>query len=187
MSATLKIANALTQFPVGTKVKIYAQKGAQPITPQSGPPAGMSVEEPEVSAEGALEFTGLTEGTFYLAAAEVGGVWKYLHLYAALSGETVVIATQATGDFAVMTAGKGFRVKEGSNAKMGTAALIAGKVVVANTSVTANSRIFLQRLGEGAHIGSLSVKTKTAGTSFEVISSNGEDTDEFNYLIFEPA
>jgi hypothetical protein len=183
----IKVANASAVFPSTTKVKAYAQKGPQPITPQTGAPAGASAAEGEVEANGELTITGLVEKTFYLLAAEVAGTWKYLHVYCEATGETVVIATQATGDFAVTTAGKGFRVKEGANAKMGTGKLAAGKVVIANTSVTATSRIFLQRLGEGAHIGSLSVKTVTAATSFEVISSNAEDTDEFNYLIFEPA
>ncbi len=182
------VANASTLFPAGTTVKAYAQKGPQPITPQAGPPPGSVVAEAEVTAEGKLTITGLTEGTFYLFAAEVSGAYRYLHVYSEKAGETVVIATQATGDFAVTTAGKGFKVKEGANAKMGTATLVAGKVTVANTSVTATSRIFLQSKGaKGEHIGSLTVTAKVAATSFTVESSNAEDVRELDYIIFEPS
>lgn len=184
----IKVANASAVFPSGTTVKAYAQKGPQPITPQSGPPAGASVAEAEVQANGELTITGLAEKTFYLFSAEVAGAYRYLHVYCEAAGETVVIATQATGDFAVTTAGKGYRVKEGANAKMGTATLVAGKVTVANTSVTATSRVFLQAKGaKGAHIGGLTVTAKVAATSFTVESAEAEDVREFDYIIFEPA
>lgn len=186
--ASTKIVNAVAAgFPIGQAVKAYLQKGAQPVTPATGAPPGTSVEEPVVNASGELEYTGLTEGSYYLLAAEVGGTWKYLRIYQERAGEVVVIATQATGDFAVMTAGKGLRIKEGSNAKMGSATLVAGKVTVANTSVTAESRIFVTRKGAAANAGTLTVTAKVAATSFTVESSNGADASSFDYLIFEPA
>jgi hypothetical protein len=89
-------------------------------------------------------------------------------------------------DWGVKTVGKGLRVAEGSNAKQGVATLVAGSVVVGNTSVTANSRIFLSRSTSGGTLGHLSY-TISAGTSFTITSSSGSDTSVINYQIFEPA
>lgn len=90
-------------------------------------------------------------------------------------------------DFAVALAGKGFRVKEGSNAKMGVSTLVAGTVVVSNTSVTSTSRIFLTCNTPGGTPGFLRVSARTAGTSFTILSSSGTDTSVVAWQIFEPA
>lgn len=98
-------------------------------------------------------------------------------------------------DFQVHTAGRGLRVAEGSNAKQGTATLSSGTVTVANTSVTANSRIFLQAAGLNAStaIGELSITTITASTSFVITSyipggtsTQTGDLRTIFYEIFEP-
>lgn len=86
----------------------------------------------------------------------------------------------------VSTAGNGLQVAEGSNAKQGTAVLVAGTVTVANTSVTANSRILLTTQTPGGTAGFLVVSARTAGTSFTILSSNAADTSTVAYEIFEP-
>lgn len=91
------------------------------------------------------------------------------------------------GNFLIQQAGKGFRVKEGSNAKQGTATLVSGAVTVSNTSVTANSRIFLTSQADGGTPGWLRVSARSAGTSFTITSSSGSDTSTVAYQIFEPA
>lgn len=93
----------------------------------------------------------------------------------------------ADADLAVTLAGKGLRVKEGSNAKQGVSTLVAGTVVVSNTSVTANSRIFLTINTPGGTPGWLQVSARTAGTSFTILSSNAADTSVVAWQIFEPA
>lgn len=95
----------------------------------------------------------------------------------------------STGNALVSTAGKGVRVKEGSNAKQGVATLVLGTVVVANTSVTANSRIFLtvQSLGTVTVPSALAVSARTASTSFTILASDLTDTSVVAYEIFEPA
>ena len=95
----------------------------------------------------------------------------------------------STGDVKVSTAGKGLFVKEGSNAKQGTATLVAGTATVANTSVTANSRIFLtiQSLGTVTAPKAIAVTAKTASTSFVITSADNTDTSVIAYEIFEPA
>lgn len=88
----------------------------------------------------------------------------------------------------VKTAGQGLAVAEGANAKQGTATLAAGTVVVANTSVTASSRIMLtcQSLGTVAAPSALCVSARTVGTSFTILASQGTDTSVIAYEIFEP-
>jgi hypothetical protein len=97
-------------------------------------------------------------------------------------------ALQASiGNVEIATAGEGLRVKEGANAKQGVATLVAGTVTVADTSVTANSRIFLESQNpNGGTVGFLTVSARTAGTSFTILSSNAADTSIVAYEIFEP-
>lgn len=84
--------------------------------------------------------------------------------------------------------GQGLRVAEGANAKQGTTVLNAGAVTVANTAVTANSRIFLtaQDSGSSGTPGALRVFSRVAGTSFTITSSSATDTSTVAYEIFEP-
>lgn len=92
-----------------------------------------------------------------------------------------------TADFRIATAGRGLRVAEGANAKMGVATLAGGTILVANTSITANSRIFISRVsGAAANFGTLTY-TISAGASFTINSSNVSDTSVVNWLIMEPA
>lgn len=98
------------------------------------------------------------------------------------SGDTTV-----GGNVLVSTVGDGLRVKEGANAKQGTAVLAAGTVTVANTVVTAISRIFLTSQVDGGTPGFLRVSSRIAGTSFTVLSSSNTDTSTLAYEIYEPA
>lgn len=99
------------------------------------------------------------------------------------------------GDVAIITAGKGLRIKEGSNARMGTAQLSTGSVTVSNTSVSASTRIFVTRANKttSTAIGSLEAGTITAGTSFVINSYNvlgaveAGDKSLINWVLVEPA
>jgi hypothetical protein len=88
-------------------------------------------------------------------------------------------------DLFISTAGKGLWLKEGSNARMGTATLVGGTIAVANTSVTANTRIFISRSTTGGTEGHLST-TQIASTSFTVNSTSFSDTSTVNWLLIEP-
>lgn len=103
-------------------------------------------------------------------------------IYRASSG---VLGTD--GDWAILTAGRGLRVKEGTNAKAGLAVLVGGTLVVNTTAVTANSRIYLTTNTPGGTPGWLQVSARVAGTSFTILSSNGADTSSVAWLIVEPA
>jgi len=91
----------------------------------------------------------------------------------------------STGNLLVSTVGKGLQVKSGANGKIGTAVLVAGTVTVANTSITANSRIFITSNADGGTPGWLRVSAKTVGTSFVITSSNILDTSTVAWIIVE--
>lgn len=91
------------------------------------------------------------------------------------------------GDLLMQVAGNGFRVKEGANAKQGTATLSGGTVTVSNASVTASSRIFLTGQQDGGTPGFLRISARSAGVSFTITSSSGSDASTVAYQIFEPA
>ena len=94
--------------------------------------------------------------------------------------------TVTSGDVTIGTAGNGINIKEGSNATMGVATLVAGTVTVSTTAVPATSRIFLPSQVDGGPPGFVRVSTRTAGVSF-VISSSVADTSNIAWLIVEPA
>lgn len=91
----------------------------------------------------------------------------------------------STGNVLISTIGKGLQVKTGTNAKIGTVTLVAGTATVANSSITANSRIFLTAQNNAGTIGSLSVTTITANTSFVIKSTNPLDTSLVAWMIVE--
>lgn len=90
----------------------------------------------------------------------------------------------STGNLLVSTIGKGLSVKTGTSAKIGQATLIAGVKIVVNTSVTANSRVFLTVSTAGGTQGFLKV-TKVAGTSFTITSTNLTETSVIDWFIVE--
>lgn len=143
--------------------------------------------------------TGATNNYGYFSAINsAAGRWNFYATGTALNyfaGRTLFGTTtdngvdqiQSNGHIATITAGQGFKIKEGANAKMGTATLVAGAVTVSNTSVTANSRIFLTSNADGGIPGFLRVSARTASTSFTITSSSGIDTSTVAWLILEPA
>lgn len=56
----------------------------------------------------------------------------------------------ANGNVVFGTAGNGISIKSGANARIGQSTLVLGTKAVANTSVTANTRIFLSRSSKAA-------------------------------------
>ncbi len=102
--------------------------------------------------------------------------------------------TTAADHIKINVAGKGLFIKEGSNAKMGSATLNNGTVTVSTTAVTASSRIFLQRTSTGSSsaLGELVAETIIAGTSFVINSYNllcaietNDKSSVINWLIIE--
>jgi hypothetical protein len=86
----------------------------------------------------------------------------------------------------IASPGGGIAIKEGgATARMGVATLAAGTVSVANTSVTANTRVYVTRQAAGGTLGHLSV-TKNPGVGFTITSSAAE-TSTLAWELREPA
>lgn len=83
-------------------------------------------------------------------------------------------------------AGGGIAIAEGTNARMGVSTLAAGTVTVANTSVTATTRIVPVRQAAGGTLGHLSV-LHDPGVGFTITSSSATDASTVAWLLVEPA
>lgn len=92
---------------------------------------------------------------------------------------------QLTGNLNLEAAGNKILIATGTNASVGTATLVGGTVTVSTTAVTASSKIFLTDVTTGSltNIGTPTVGTITAGTSFVINSSNVLDTSNINWFI----
>lgn len=129
----------------------------------------------------------LAGGTTQTLDDGTGGMALRTYLYATTTVSAELDVTSFNGNLITSLAGKGVRVKEGTAAKMGTGTLAAGTVTVANTSVTANSRVFLTAQVLGGTAGALRVDSRVPGTSFTVKSTSASDTSTFAYFIVEPS
>jgi parallel beta-helix repeat protein len=89
-----------------------------------------------------------------------------------------------SSDLRITTAGKGLAIAAGSNAKIGTATLVNGTVVVSNTSVNANSLIFLT-VGSVVGTPGFLNYTKIDGTSFTINSSSATDNSVIGWVIID--
>ena len=86
------------------------------------------------------------------------------------------VSVTADNTWVIGTIGKKQAIVEGSNAAMGTAILTSGtgSIVVANTLVTVNSRIFLTSQDpNGGTQGAVFVSARNSGTDFTIMSTIG--------------
>lgn len=137
-----------------------------------------------ITSNAGLVVAGLTKGT--------NNVHILIGTTTIPAGNFSIYSTSANEAFfssniTLNTIGNGFKIKEGTNARMGVATLTAGTVTVANTSVTATSRIFLTAQSDGGTVGFQRVSARAAGTSFTITSSSGADTSVVAWMIIEPA
>jgi hypothetical protein len=114
------------------------------------------------------------------------------------SSETAYFGISSTGTISaevghinINTIGKTLGIAAGTNGMCGTCILVGGTVTVANTSITANSRIFVSvHAAAGTAYGRLST-TRVVATSFTVNSQKADttletgDTSTIAYVIFE--
>jgi len=124
-------------------------------------------------ASGALQITG-GGGLGVSGNATIGGSM-------CINGNETV-----AGDISITTAGNGLEIKQGLNARLGTAILVGGTVTVPNTSVSANTRIFAFTQNPNAGTpGALYTSAIVPGTSFTINSTSGLDTSTFSWLLIE--
>jgi len=108
--------------------------------------------------------------------------------FTGMGGINVGSSNEVAGPhIAVGAAGGGFKVKEGSNATMGTGKLTSGAATVSTTAVATNSRIMLISVCTANAAQGLSASNIIAGTSFRVHSASGADANRFDWIIFNPA
>lgn len=177
-SAAQTVTGLITFTGAGSGTTGSVQADCITVYPNSGIGSG--------SASMFLDNTAGQVWEFFNSSGGLWGIWDKTANKAAL--EVTPSSELATffGAVDIGTAGKGLQVAEGSNAKQGTAVLVAGSKVVSNTSVTASSRILLTSQADGGTPGWLRVSARTAGTSFTITSSSATDTSTVAYQIFEP-
>lgn len=95
------------------------------------------------------------------------------------------LAHDVYGQVGVTAIGFGFSIAEGSNAKMGTVALVAGFATVSTTAVTANSRIFLTNQAASLLIGVPHIDNIIPGTSFDIVTTEPTETSTYAWMIVE--
>jgi len=116
------------------------------------------------SGSGGISLTGATSGTSSITSA------------------TTLTATN--GNLVLGTAGNKIDIHTGANASIGqSAAMTAGTITISTTAVTASSLIFLTNGGAAGTVGTLSVGTIVAATSFVITSSSDTDTSVVNWWI----
>lgn len=127
------------------------------------------------------------DSTFALAAT--GTITAGTGLVATTGGVTATAGdiTATNGNIIANTAGKGLRIKSGSNARIGSSTLSSGTVVVSNTSITTNTKIFLtvRTLGTVSVPKAVAVTAISANTSFTITSADNTDTSVIDWMLVE--
>ena len=135
----------------------------------------------------ALPIGGLIAGNLYYAFIESATSIRVAPFDAtSINGDTMIGALKILGANSYLDAGGGLRVPEVANSKQGITALVAGTVTVANTGITAVSRIIFSPYEGGLLTGIVRVSARVVGTSFTLTSTVVTDTANIAYEIFEP-
>ena len=91
--------------------------------------------------------------------------------------------TATNGNLALGTAGNKIVIATGTNASVGTSAVMtAGAVTVATTASSATAKIFYSRATTGGTPGNISI-TAQDGTGFTLTSTSNSETSTFNWWI----
>lgn len=157
----------------------------------------------------ALDVTGMVQAsTGFLSngvcqLAQINGYTNFVAIYGKLSNGGVILGYNAgsnitatfnssgvdvsTGNITVSSAGKGLVIKGGANSRIGTATLSGGTVTVSNTTITANTRIFVtvQSLGTVTTMKAVGVTARVNGTSFTITSADNTDTSVVAWQLIE--
>lgn len=105
----------------------------------------------------------------------------------AIIGEAAHILSLTGVDLAIADAGRGLRIKEGSNARMGRATLVGGAATISNTSITDDTEVFAFAQSPGGVPGALYCSARNPGTDFTITSVSATDTSVVAWLLVEPA
>ena len=165
-------AGALTQQGIatfGSTSQAGSSRLGVPVAPTASANYGMvSLGDAPFDGSTAGKFVGSSSGT--VLAANITG-----------SGDFVNLQKSGVVRFQVDNVGHHF-IYSAANSSMYTATLSSGTVTVSNTSVTANSKIFVTAQ-TCTSCGTYSIGTITAGTSFVINSTNVSDASTIAYWI----
>jgi hypothetical protein len=102
-----------------------------------------------------------------------------------LDDGVIQLANRATLGF--LGNGAGILINEAANSKFGQATLVGGTVTINNTSVSANSRIYLTVASAGGAQGHLRIAAIFNGISFTITSTSGTETSVVNWFMMDKA
>jgi len=135
----------------------------------------------------AMNISAFTGSQCIFIGADSGLTASGSHNDVIVIGYDIQPSIPTTGGWCIAALGKPQYIFEGANAAMGQSTLVAGAVVVPNTLVTANSRIFLTNNNPGGGgVGSPYIAARVPGVSFTINSTNGADTSDVAWEIKEP-
>jgi hypothetical protein len=172
---------AATDTSVLVQTLTGATTGTNPLIHQHHPVATTKALGVDVTGDSSMRWTVQADGTQAWGPGSAARDTTLTRLGAAQLGTP-------DSDLVIGLAGRGLKVKEGANAKMGTLVLDGSTPVTVNTTaVTAESRIFLTIQAPGGTPGGIAyVKARVAAASFSVVGAPG-DTSTVAWLIVEPA
>lgn len=151
-----------------------------------GSSTGVQIHRGRLTYEGSVTYGGVRRETQIIRAAGAGTGTPNIWLVQSNNAGTTYWQVSDAGNLEAPVVGYGIGLKEGTNAKMGVATLVAGTVTVNTNKVTANTRIYLTTQTLGGTIGVQYISARTAGTSFTITSSSATDTSTVAWLFVEP-
>lgn len=139
------------------------------------------------TANGGATMTELSGTTGALRYAVSGTAGANATALDALTWDLSGNVSIATGNLSIGTVGKGLSIKGGSNARIGTGAvLVAGTVTVSTTAVATGDMIFYSCTATGGTQGTPRTSAISNGVSFTITSSNALDTSTYSWMIIRP-
>jgi len=207
---------ASTVFNSASGVEFVIGQGAAPVANYLEVNGAISANSPLINAQGSdsdVSITFQTKGLGAIDFTSTVGAGMLLLGNVASSVNNWEMSNSATGNAPTLSVGgsdtnvsmelqakgtgyvqshnpiaafAGLRLSTAANGRMGTATLVGGTIAVANTSVTANTLVFLTRQTVGGTLGFESYTTN-AGVGFTINNSSALDTSTFSYVLFEPA
>lgn len=110
-----------------------------------------------------------------------------------VNGFTSLQAAQTAGNFSVFgafldigTLGGGLRLRQGANATIGVATMVAGVATVMTNKIAANSMVFLTSQNDSGTPGAFRISARTPGTSFTITCTQNGNTSQVAWWIINP-
>ena len=175
------VASAPAPANSGTSLVVTAGFGATLGTPPFNMVVWATGVAPTQSNAEIVRVTGISTDTLTIVRSQEGSAARNIVI-----GDQIAVAVSAKvlTDIEAFLLNNKLNIPTGSNASAGTGTLSGGTVTISTTAVTSNSLIFLTDTASSlTNVGTLSVSSKIANTSFTVTSANALDGSTFNWFI----